>query len=83
MSKSIWVSVDLDDMDTDDLMDELEKRYLDERDKNILMSIIEDNDPKIKLFMQVREKYSIFELEEMFGDKTPQLKIPENQLKLL
>jgi hypothetical protein len=68
-SKNIWVSVDLDDMDTDDLLDELENRYLDERDKNILMSILEDNDPKVKLFMAVKERFTISELEELLQDK--------------
>jgi hypothetical protein len=76
-SKNIWVSVDLDDMDTDDLLDELENRYLGEREKNILMSILEDNDQKVKLFMAAKDRFTIYELENLLQEKCDTA-IPKN-----
>lgn len=82
MGRRIWVDLDLDDVDTDDLIDELENRYLDEGERKLLLEMVKNNDDKINLFMKIKDRYSIFELEQMFAEQSESIPIPKNQLKL-
>lgn len=82
MGKLILVEFNLDDVDTDELLAELENRYLNHREKELLLALAKDNDPKLKLFMQQAERFSLLELEQMFGEPSTGNAASENQLKL-
>lgn len=70
MSRSIWVDIDLSQVDESDLIDELKDRYLNERERLELVDILNDEgSKKIALFLKVKDKYSLLELEEMFQEK--------------
>jgi len=70
MSRTIWVDVDLSQVSESDLIDELKDRYLDEREKLELTNILkDDNSKKVALFLKVKDRYSLLELEEMFKEK--------------
>jgi hypothetical protein len=67
---SAYVRIDLDDLDTDDLIDELENRCLDNDESERLLTIVKDNESdKMKLFIKVMDKYSLMELQEMFAER--------------
>lgn len=78
-----YVDIDMRHIDTDDLLEELENRYLDEREKIKLQDLL-NNDPseKYKLFMSVMDKYSLLELEEMFKERFTHTVQPKEQLAL-
>lgn len=80
----VRVDIDLDDVETRDLIDELENRYLDDREQKWLIKLIKDNDGgKLDLFLKARERFTLIELEEMFKEKFPETPIPKEQLSLL
>lgn len=80
----VWAEIDLDDVDTRDLINELETRGLSNREEGYLLNLIRDNAEdaaKMRLFLQVQHRYSLKELSELFKEdcSTP---IPKNQLSL-
>lgn len=82
-----WVDVNLDDVDTDDLISELENRYLDIHEQNSLLDLVKegqlrDEPPKLKLFISIMDKYSYLELHDMLIVNSP-AKAGSNQLPLI
>lgn len=85
-----YLNVDLEDIDTDDLISELEDRRLSNSEKLELLNIAKDvkgfsqysiDAVKIRLFMKVMDRYSMQELHDLFQEDyhTP---VPPNQLQL-
>jgi hypothetical protein len=79
-----YVTINLDDVDTSDLIDELENRYLDKDEQESLLDLVKvdlERSEKLKLLLKIVDKYSLQELSEMFKEDctTP---IPKNQLAL-
>jgi hypothetical protein len=77
-------AINLDDVDTSDLIDELENRYLDKDEQESLLDLVKvdlERSEKLKLLLKIVDKYSLQELSEMFKEDctTP---IPKNQLAL-
>ena len=80
---SVWVDVELDEVSTSDLLSELENRYLGKREKIELTSLLQNDEwRKLELFLKVKDKFSVGELEELFTEKAPDAPIPKEQLKL-
>lgn len=82
-----WVDVNLDDVDTDDLISELENRHLDLHEQNALLDLIKDGQmshevPKMKLFLSIMEEYSYLELHDMLIINSP-AKAGNNQIPLI
>jgi hypothetical protein len=69
---SVFLDVDLDDFRTHELIDELDSRSLclSDSEKDQLLDIISYADSeKWKLFLAIKNKYSLFELQQMFDEK--------------
>lgn len=81
-NRSLWVDVEieLDDIDTDDLICELEGRYLNDRQRAEIFSVAMDSDARAKFLFEQLNKYSLTELQQMFCE--PATLASENQLKL-
>lgn len=80
---SVWIDVDLKEVDTDDLLDELEGRYLNDREQKLLIDLLKgDDNAKLDLFFQVKDKYSLLELQELFKENVNTGPIPKEQLAL-
>lgn len=66
-----WIDINLNDIDTSDLISELEDRYLDDRDQTYLLKIIKKTSGsdarKMEIFLKVIGKYSLSELQDMFS----------------
>lgn len=66
-----WIDINLNDIDTSDLISELEDRYLDDREQAYLLNLIKNNGAsdarKMEFFLEVMGKYSMLELQEMFS----------------
>lgn len=82
----ITVDVELSEIDTRYLLEELENRCLDDNEKRGLLDSIKSNywesdNGKWELFLKIKDKYSLFELQEMFKDKRP-IEVSKNQLSL-
>lgn len=82
-----WVDVNLDDVDTDDLISELEDRHLDIHEQFALLELIKnsqlsDEPPKLKLFLSIMDKYSYLELHDMLIINSP-AKAGLNQIPLI
>lgn len=80
------IDIDLDEFSTGELINELENRYLENREKDSLIDLIKDSYRtdecmKLKLFISVYGKYSVLELEEIFKETYTVTK-SENQLTL-
>lgn len=68
---SVWIDVDLNEVSTRDLLDELENRYLGNREKDLLLELIKnDEGKKVQLFLKVKDRFSLIELEELFKENT-------------
>jgi hypothetical protein len=81
---SIRVDIDLNEIDTYELIDELDSRAtcLDESEKQQLLDIVKYHDSeKWKWFLSIKDKYSLFELQELAKADDPAV-ASENQLKL-
>lgn len=82
------VDIDLGELSDNDLISELETRGLNREDKIRLLELVTDvpdysNDAaKIKLFLEIKNKFSLLELEAMFGENLSVAEIPKEQLKL-
>lgn len=78
-----WIDIDLREIDDDDLLSELENRYLNEDEKlRLIRYLNKDPHEKLKFFISVMDKYSLMELENMFKETFPITPIPKEQLKL-
>jgi hypothetical protein len=82
---SIRVNIDMDELDTYELIDELENRSLclDDSDKQKLLNIISYTDSaKWKWFLSIKDKFTLMELESKLGE-ADQIVLPsKNQLKI-
>lgn len=77
-----YIRIDMTDIDTDELIGELEDRYLNDREKEWLRDILKGlEDEKDKLWQRVKDGFTIIELEEMFKDHTP-IVVAKEQLTL-
>jgi hypothetical protein len=81
-----YLQVDLDEVETSDLIEELDNRYLVVSEQEELLSLIKHSRlhidaQKISMFLKVMDKFSLQELADLFKEDitTP---IPENQLSL-
>lgn len=80
---SIWTEIDLDEISTSDLLDELENRYLGEREQASLVELLNDSDKqKFDLFLKIKNRFSAYELEEMFSENHTNMSPSKNQLAL-
>lgn len=80
---SVWTEIDLDEISTSDLLDELENRYLGEREQASLVELLNDSDKqKFDLFLKIKNRFSVYELEEMFSDNHTNTPPSKNQLAL-
>lgn len=80
---SVWVDIDLDEVTTSELLDELENRYLSSHEKQCILKLLrEDDEMKYDLFFQFKDKFSISEFEEMFKGKSINTTTPKEQLKI-
>lgn len=80
----VSVDIELEDIDTRHLIDELENRYLNEQEQRWLINLVKANDGgKLDLFLKNRERFTLIELEEMFKEKFPVSNVPKEQLSLL
>lgn len=80
---SVWVDIDLDEVTTSELLDELENRYLRAHEKQCILKLLrEDDELKYDLFFQFKDKFSISEFEEMFKEKSINTTTPKEQLKI-
>jgi hypothetical protein len=69
---SVYVDIDLDEIESHELIDELESRSLclSDSEKDQLLDIISYADSeKWKLFLAIKNKYSLYELQQMFDEK--------------
>jgi hypothetical protein len=81
-----YLRIELDDIDTSDLIEELDNRYLDNNEQDQLLDLIKESRlrtdaQKIKLFLKAMDKYSIQELQELFQENMSTI-ISKNQLQL-
>lgn len=66
----IYTRITLDDIDTDDLIEELERRHLDIHEQDRLLKMVQDEDSKkLSVFLKAQNKFSVAQLEEMFSEK--------------
>lgn len=81
---SVRVDIELSEVDTRDLISELEDRYFNEFEFNDIIDMMYSDDDKLKMkfFFQIKDKYSLLELKEMFKESITSMPIPEEQLKL-
>lgn len=78
----ITTEVDLRDIDTDDLIMELQDRKIFLRELDMYTNLFEDEDKsKIKFFLSKIEAYTLLELEQMFSEKSISV-VSENQIKI-
>lgn len=71
---SIYVYVDLNDINTWELIEEIENRALclsDSQKEKVLDAIAYDDAEKWKLFIAVKNKYSLLELQALFNTSEP------------
>lgn len=81
---SIHIDIDLNDIKTWELIDELDNRSLclSDSQKQQLIDIVKYQDSaKWKWFLSIKDKYSMFELQELAKADVPAI-ASENQLKL-
>lgn len=79
----INVDIDLDEIRTWELIDELENRYLDAGDQKKLVDLLKGEEKeKLKLFYKVIDRFSLSELEEMFKENYTSTPAPKEQLQL-
>jgi hypothetical protein len=77
------LQVDLSDIDTWDLVLELQGRRMDDDQRQELAGIVSASDiAKFKLFLQIKDKYTVQELEQTFKENLTVTDIPKEQLKL-
>jgi hypothetical protein len=80
---SMYVDVDLDEISTSDLIEELETRPLRLDQQKELAALLRDDDKiQFDLFLQVKDRYSIYELEQLFGEKPQVIAVSKEQLRL-
>ena len=76
------ISVDIDEFETWELIDELDNRYLSYDQKLSLVKYLKSEEQqKVSLFLKVINRFTITEFEEMFSE-TIRMPIPPNQLSL-
>lgn len=71
---SVYIDIDLNDVNTWELIEEIETRSLclsDSQKQQILDAIAYDDAEKWKLFLSVKNKYSLLELQEVFNTSEP------------
>lgn len=77
-----YVDIDLYQVSTHELLDELQNRHLNDNEQLSLIQLITTQDTKkFALFLKVYERYSIHELEELFCEKSVIVE-SENQIPL-
>lgn len=77
------IYIDLEEVDTDDLVDELSTRDLEDiHYRALLGQNLYVNREKINLFNKVMHRFSLLELQEMFTEYFEPLPLAKNQLKL-
>lgn len=80
---SVWVDVDLEEVSTRDLLDEIEDRYLGTWEQKMLISMIRNEDrAKFDFFFQIKDKFTLSQLEELFKEPCINVPTPKEQLKL-
>lgn len=80
---SVWVDINLSELSEGDLIRELEDRYLDEDEQLQILEIVKNSDSKkLQLFLQIMDKFSVLELEDLFKEKPIELPVPKEQIKL-
>jgi len=82
---STYIRIDLDDIDTDDLIDELGNRYLDNSEQLELLNLVRDNyddSGKLKIFLKNINRFSVLDLEKMFADIPEPAVAGKNQIPL-
>lgn len=78
-----YVSIDLDDIQTHELISELENRWLDTDDQRKLVDMLKyEEKEKLKLFYKVIDKFTLIEFEEMFKETYTNIPAPKEQLQL-
>lgn len=80
---SVWVHIDIREVDTEDLLEELQSRYLNDREQMMLIDLLRGEDKsKLDLFFKAKDRYSVLELQELFKEKNIVWPIPKEQLSL-
>lgn len=80
---SVYVDIDLNEVHAGDLIEELQGRHLsDNQQKELIDMIFYYDKRKLDLFMNVIDRLSLLELEEMFTENSNNIKPSENQIKL-
>jgi len=75
------IDVDLRHCSTYELIDELENRYLDQREMSSLLDLVKgDDSQKLKLFISVMDKYSSMELQDIFKEDLKVTEVPKEQM---
>jgi hypothetical protein len=78
----INIDIELSEVETRYLIEELESRYIGERELKDLYRLIKSNDSgKLEFLLRATGNFTIPELEEMFKDKAPIIPSKE-QIKL-
>lgn len=81
-----YIDIDLDRVDADDLIEALSNHYLNNNEQQQLLELVKaEASTKMQFFLKIMDKFSLFELEEMFKEKTVfnYSPIPKEQLKLV
>jgi hypothetical protein len=71
---SVYIDIDLNDVNSWELIEEIENRALclsDSQKERVLDAISYDDAEKWKLFLAVKNKYSLLELQELFNTSEP------------
>lgn len=77
----ISLEVDLKEINTSDLVEELEERYLDDYDVARVLKMVTTQDAKkFEFFNRVKDRFSMLELEELFKEHLPACKASEEQI---
>jgi len=79
----VFTEIDLREVDANDLIEELQSRYLDDRHRAELIDLLKGEEKtKLDLFFKVKDRYSLLELQELFQEKSVSLPTPKEQLPL-
>lgn len=79
---SCYVSIDMGEFNTSELIEELSNRTLWSSEKKEIMELLRTEDGgKFDLFLRIIDKFTITELEDMFKENVSCL-IPKEQLSL-
>lgn len=71
---SVYIDIDLNDVNTWELIEEIENRALcfsDSQKEKLLDAVAYEDAEKWKLFLAIKNKYSLLELQEKFNTHEP------------